>query len=80
MKDFAGAIDHHYYNTPDWFLSHNDYYDEENYSRSTENMLDKTYGGGINVFLGEYAAQSNTLRAALAARNRQQSLHPLQLQ
>lgn len=66
MKDFAGAIDHHYYNTPDWFLSHNDYYDEENYSRSTENMLDKTYGGGINVFLGEYAAQSNTLRAALA--------------
>lgn len=29
-------------------------------------MTDTIYGGGINVFLGEYAAKSNTLRAALA--------------
>ncbi|MCR4938740.1 MAG: hypothetical protein K5930_01365 [Treponemataceae bacterium] len=63
---YAGAIDHHYYNAPSWFLAHNDYYDEENYSRSTENMTDTLYGGGMQVFLGEYAAQSNTLEAALA--------------
>ncbi|MCR5742330.1 MAG: carbohydrate binding domain-containing protein [Lachnospiraceae bacterium] len=64
--DYAGAIDHHYYNTPEWFLTHNDYYDETNYARSAENVLDYTYAGGLNVFLGEYAAQSNTLNAALA--------------
>jgi alpha-L-arabinofuranosidase len=29
-------------------------------------MTDTKFGGGINVFLGEYAAQSNTLQAALA--------------
>ena len=29
-------------------------------------MTDTVYGGAIPVFLGEYAAQSNTLRAALA--------------
>lgn len=66
IEDFAGAIDHHYYNTPRWFLTHNDYYDEANYSRSTEDMMTSRYYGGINVFLGEYAAQSNTLQAALA--------------
>jgi alpha-L-arabinofuranosidase len=66
ISDFAGAIDHHYYNSPEWFLKHTDYYDEENYSRDTEGMLDSTYNGGISVFLGEYAAQSNTLEAALA--------------
>ncbi|MCC8167743.1 MAG: hypothetical protein LIO37_00170, partial [Clostridiales bacterium] len=66
VTDFAGAIDHHYYNTPDWFLSHTDYYDPENYSRDTDSMLTSTYGGGISVFLGEYAAQSNTWQAALA--------------
>ncbi len=67
VTDFAGAIDHHYYNTPEWFLSHTDYYDAENYSREADtSMLTSTYGGGISVFLGEYAAQSNTWEAALA--------------
>jgi len=65
-SDFAGATDHHYYNTPLWFLQHTDYYDEENYSRTTENMTDSLYGGAIKVFLGEYASWSNTLRSALA--------------
>ncbi len=64
LSDFAGATDHHYYNTPEWFLEHTDYYDEENYSRTA--LADTKFGGGIPVFLGEYAAQSNTLRAALA--------------
>lgn len=66
LKEFAGAIDHHYYNAPGWFLEHTDYYDEANYSRDAESMTDARFGGGISVFLGEYAAQSNTLRAALA--------------
>jgi alpha-L-arabinofuranosidase len=66
IGNFAGAIDHHYYNSPEWFLKHTDYYNEENYSRDTDGMLDSTYNGGISVFLGEYAAQSNTLEAALA--------------
>ncbi len=64
VLDFAGATDHHYYNTPEWFLQNTDYYDEENYSR--ESLTDTVYGGGINVFVGEYAAKSNTLKAALA--------------
>lgn len=66
INDFAGAIDHHYYNDPEWFLNHADYYDENNYSRDTASMTDSRFGGGINVFLGEYAARSNTLKAALA--------------
>lgn len=66
VEEFAGAIDHHYYNTPNWFLEHTDYYDEVNYSRDAEFMTDTRFGGGIKVFLGEYAAQSNTLKAALA--------------
>ena len=66
INDFAGAIDHHYYNEPSWFLTHTDYYDEKNYSRTTDNMTTSTYGGGVNVFLGEYAAQSNTWKAALS--------------
>lgn len=66
IKDFAGAIDHHYYNNPDWFLSHTDYYDPENYSRDTDNMTTAQFGGGIDVFLGEYASFSNTWRSALS--------------
>lgn len=66
IADFAGATDQHYYNDPEWFLKNADYYDEDKYMRSPENMTDTLYGGGINVFLGEYAARSNTLRAALA--------------
>ncbi len=64
VSDFAGAVDHHYYNTPSWFLEHANYYDPENYSRSA--YTDTIYGGNIPVFVGEYAAQSNTLEAALA--------------
>ncbi len=64
VLDFAGATDHHYYNTPEWFFQNTDYYDEENYSR--DSLTDTQYGGAINVFIGEYAAKSNTLKAALA--------------
>ncbi len=66
INDFAGATDQHYYNEPEWFLRNTDYYDEKNYKRSTDEMTDTIYGGAIQVFLGEYAARSNTLRAALA--------------
>ncbi|MBQ2694188.1 MAG: carbohydrate binding domain-containing protein [Clostridia bacterium] len=65
-EDFAGATDQHYYNQPEWFLKNTDYYDEANYRRSVDEMTDTPYGGGIQVFLGEYAAKSNTLKAALA--------------
>lgn len=64
--DFAGATDQHYYNEPEWFLRNADYYDADNYSRDVDGMTDSIYGGGLSVFLGEYAARSNTLRAALA--------------
>ncbi len=66
IADFAGATDHHYYNSPSWFFNHADYYDEKNYSRDTQHITKTKFGGGIPVFLGEYAAQSNNLRAALA--------------
>ena len=66
MTAFAGATDHHYYNTPEWFFTHNDYYDEANYSRDIADYKNAKFCGGINVFLGEYAARSNTLKAALA--------------
>ncbi|MBQ2841416.1 MAG: hypothetical protein IJE72_00105 [Clostridia bacterium] len=65
-SDFAGATDHHYYNEPSWFFKNADYYDENNYKRSVDGMTDTIYGGGIQVFLGEYAARSNRLSAALA--------------
>lgn len=64
--EFAGATDHHYYNEPSWFFKNVDHYDEKNYSRTVENMTDTHYGGGLKVFLGEYAARSNRLEAALA--------------
>ena len=66
IGDFAGATDQHYYNEPEWFLQNTDYYDEKNYRRTADEMTDTIYGGAIPVFLGEYAARSNTLRAALA--------------
>lgn len=65
-KDFAGAVDQHYYNEPEWFLKHADYYDENNYTRTVETMTDTIYGGAIKIFLGEYAAKSNLLKSALA--------------
>ncbi len=66
ILDFAGATDQHYYNDPIWFFKNADYYDEDNYSRDVEGMTDSIYGGALNVFLGEYAAKSNRLEAALA--------------
>lgn len=64
-NDYAGAIDHHYYNVADWFFKNADYYDEANYSRTTKDM-DKNFGGKINVFLGEYASLSNRMHSALS--------------
>ncbi len=66
IEEYAGAIDQHYYMLPEWFLKNTDYYDEENYVRDYESMTDTIYGGAIKVFVGEYAAKSNTLKAALA--------------
>ncbi len=66
VADFAGATDQHYYNDPEWFLRNTNYYDKDRYIRAQSNMTDSCYGGGIGVFLGEYAARSNTLKAALA--------------
>ncbi len=66
IDDFAGATDQHYYNTPEWFLENVDYYDEDNYKRTSAEMTDTRYGGAIKVFLGEYASWSNTLKSALA--------------
>ncbi len=66
IDEYAGATDHHYYKDPSWFFENTDYYDEDNYSRDAEGMLDTIYGGGLKVFLGEYASWSNTLRSALS--------------
>ena len=66
IDEYAGATDHHYYNTPEWFFKNADYYDEDNYKRSSEEMTDTPYGGAIKVFVGEYASWSNTLKSALA--------------
>lgn len=50
---FADLVDEHYYNSPDWFLNNTNRYDS--YERNF-----------VDVFIGEYAAKSNTLYAALA--------------
>lgn len=47
-------VDEHYYESPDWFMANTNRYDS--YDRNAQ----------ADVFLGEYAAQSNTLKAALA--------------
>lgn len=47
-------VDEHYYESPNWFLTNTKRYDA--YDRNTQ----------AKVFLGEYAAQSNTLQAALS--------------
>lgn len=58
IEDYPDSIttlvDEHYYESPSWFLSNTTRYDS--YDRSLQ----------AKVFLGEYAAQSNTLEAALA--------------
>lgn len=51
--DYAALVDEHYYQTPDWFLTNTERYDE--YERGT-----------TKVFLGEYAAKANDWTAALA--------------
>jgi alpha-L-arabinofuranosidase len=49
----VAMVDEHYYNSPAWFLSHNDRYDS--YDRD-----------GPQVFLGEYASLDNKLFNSLA--------------
>ncbi|MCD7775877.1 MAG: carbohydrate binding domain-containing protein, partial [Firmicutes bacterium] len=51
--DYADLLDEHYYNAPAWFLTNTIRYDS--YDRSNP-----------AVFIGEYAAQSNTSLAAIA--------------
>lgn len=51
--DYAGLVDEHYYCDPDWFFANTGRYDT--YDRNS-----------VPVFLGEYAARSNTFEAALA--------------
>lgn len=50
---YADLVDEHYYNEPEWFLKNANRYDS--YDRN-----------GTEVFLGEYAAKSNTLKAAVS--------------
>lgn len=50
---YADLVDEHYYNEPEWFLKNANRYDS--YDRN-----------GTEVFLGEYAAKSNSLKAAVA--------------
>ncbi len=49
----ADSLDEHYYNEPTWFLM-------------SENRYDSYDRNGPTVFIGEYAAKSNTSRAAIA--------------
>jgi alpha-L-arabinofuranosidase len=52
-SEYAGLVDEHYYMTPSWFLTNTKRYDS--YDRAS-----------TPVFLGEYAAKSNNMEAALA--------------
>ena len=52
--EITTLVDEHYYNTPEWFFKNNKRYDSYDRTRQAA------------VFLGEYAAKSNTMRAALA--------------
>lgn len=56
--EYAQISDEHYYNSYNWFYENCERYDSETY--------DKYLSEGITVFLGEYAAQENTLRSAIA--------------
>lgn len=53
--NFVYAIDEHYYMKPQWFLEHNDFYD--NYPRD------------IKVFAGEYAAHDPEINIADVSKN-----------
>jgi alpha-L-arabinofuranosidase len=50
--DLLDIVDEHYYETPGWFMHHQDYYDH--YDRK-----------GAKVYLGEYASKTRTLESAL---------------
>jgi len=52
--DITTLVDEHYYEYPEWFLANTERYDS--YDRKSQ----------AKVFLGEYAAKSNTMGAALA--------------
>lgn len=51
-RDILDLVDEHYYETPGWFMHHQDYYDH--YDRN-----------GVKVYLGEYASKTRTLESAL---------------
>ncbi len=51
--DYAGLVDEHYYESPDWLKSNVNRYDS--YDRDS-----------VPVFLGEYAGKANNMEAALA--------------
>ncbi|MBO4827037.1 MAG: alpha-N-arabinofuranosidase [Prevotella sp.] len=52
-QDLCNLVDEHYYESPAWFINHQDYYDH--YDRK-----------GPKVYLGEYASRTRTLESALA--------------
>ncbi len=52
-KDILDLVDEHYYESPGWFVHHQDYYD--NYDRTDP-----------KVYLGEYASRTRTVESALA--------------
>jgi alpha-L-arabinofuranosidase len=52
-KDLFHMIDEHYYESPAWFIHHQDYYDH--YNRK-----------GPKVYVGEYASRTRTHESALA--------------
>ncbi len=52
-KDILDLVDEHYYESPGWFINHQDYYDH--YDRTAP-----------KVYLGEYASKTRTVESALA--------------
>lgn len=52
-RKWIDMVDEHYYESPGWFLHHQNYYDS--YDRK-----------GPKVYLGEYASKSRTMESALA--------------
>lgn len=52
-KDVVDLVDEHYYESPGWFMHHQDYYDH--YDRNAP-----------KVYLGEYASRTRTVESALA--------------
>ncbi len=52
-RDIIDMVDEHYYESPGWFMHHQDYYDQ--YDRQ-----------GVKVYLGEWASRTRTMESALA--------------